>query len=91
MVIHSCLSEVSWNTEENNVKVGAELVVHPVVDDWINTGIGHGQPVEAKINVVYVGHLGDGGVVVGVDEVDVVGGPAHHEDDHNYSKHFHQL
>ena len=64
MVIHSCLSEVSWNTEENNVKVGAELAVHPVVDDWINTGIGHGQPVEAKINVVNVGHLGDGGCLV---------------------------
>ena len=38
-----------------------------------------------------IGHLGDGGVVVGVDEVDVVGGPAHHEDGDNYSEHLHQL
>ena len=38
--------------------------------------------------------VGDGGdvrVVVGVDEVDVVGSPAHHEDPHNHREHLHQL
>ena len=81
----------SWNTEENHVEVGTKPAIHPVVYDRIDTGIGHGQPVEAKVYVADIGHLGDGGIVVGVDEVDVVGGPAHHEDDHHYSKHFHQL
>ena len=34
-------------------------------------------------------YLGDGGVVVGVDEVDVVGSPAHHEDPHHHREHLH--
>ena len=66
-------------------------MVHPVVDDGVDAGVGHGQPVEAQVDVADVGHLGDGGVVVGVDEVDVIGGPAHHEDAHHHSKHLHQL
>ena len=38
-----------------------------------------------------VGDLGDGGVVVGVDEVDMVGGPAHHKYEDNHSEHQHHL
>ena len=41
--------------------------------------------------MVDVGDLGDVGVMVGVDEVDMVGSPTHHEYCHNYSKHLYQL
>ena len=36
-------------------------------------------------------YLGDGGVVVGVDEVDVVWRPADHEDTHHHGEHLHYL
>ena len=36
-------------------------------------------------------YLGDGGVVVGVDEVDVVWSPADHEDGHHQREHLHYL
>ena len=55
---------------------------------WAHNGIegavSHGQPVEAEIDVLDVGEPHDLGVVVGVDEVDVVGEPAdaEHRDDH---------
>ena len=65
--------------------------VHPVVDDRVNTGVGHGKPIEGQVNVGDVGYLCDVGVVVGVDEVHVVGGPAHHEDGHHHCKHLDQL
>ena len=67
------------------------LLVHPVVDDGVDTGVGHGQPVEGEVDVADVGDLGDGGVVVGVDEVDVVGRPADHEDTHHHGEHLHYL
>ena len=67
------------------------FLVHPVVDDGVDTGIGHGQPVEGEVDVADVGYLGDGGVVVGVDEVDVVGRPADHEDTHHHGEHLHYL
>ena len=38
-----------------------------------------------------VGYPGDLGVVVGVDEVDVIGSPAHHEDPHNHREHLDKL
>ena len=41
--------------------------------------------------MVDVGDLGDVGVMVGVNEVDVIGSPAHHEYCHNYGKHLYQL
>ena len=67
------------------------LLVHPVVDDGVDTGVGHGQPVEGEVDVADVGDLGDGGVVVGVDEVDVVWRPADHEDTHHHGEHLHYL
>ena len=36
-------------------------------------------------------YLGDGGVVVRVDEVDVVRSPADHEDGHHQREHLHYL
>ena len=85
----SCPGEISGDTAKNGVEVGAKPFVHPIVDDWIDTGIGHGQPVEAQVDVVNVRDLGDGWIVVGVQEVDVVGSPANHEDCHDHSKHLH--
>ena len=38
-----------------------------------------------------IGSLGDGGAVEYEDEVDVVRGPADHEDEHNNSKHLYNL
>ena len=38
-----------------------------------------------------VGSLGDGGIVVYEDEVDMVRCPTDHENENNYSKHLHNL
>ena len=62
--------------------------VHDIVDDRVNTGIGHGQPVETKVDMTNVGLPGDGWKVVGINEVDMIRSPANHEDDNNESKHF---
>ena len=87
----SCSWHVARQEEENHVEVISESLVHPVVDDGVNTGGGHGQPVEGQVDVVDVGDPLDGGVVVGVDEVDVVGSPAHHEDPDHHREHLDQL
>ena len=65
--------------------------VHPVVDEWVEHGVGHGEPVEAEVDVLDVGLAADLDVVVGVDEVHVVGQPAHREDDHHHDEHLHHL
>ena len=41
--------------------------------------------------MVDVRNLGDGGLMVGVDEVDVIRSPADHEYGHYHSKHLNQL
>ena len=66
-----------------------ESSVHPVVDDWVDACVGHGQPVESQVDVGDVGYLDNARVVVGVDEVDVVGRPANHEDGHHHREHLH--
>ena len=65
--------------------------VHPVVDERVEHGVGHGEPVEAEVDVLDDGHRDDFLVVVRVDEVHVVGQPTHGEDDHHHHKHFHNL
>ena len=80
-----------YNIAMDLVEIGSEPLVHPVVDDGVDTGVGHGQPVEGEIDVANVGVGSNVRVVVGVDEVDVVGGPAHHEDPHHHCEHLHQL
>ena len=55
--------------------------------NWIDRTVGHGQPVEAEVYVLDVGEPHDLRVVVGVDEVDVVGEPAdaeHGDDNHKH-------
>ena len=83
--------QVVWDAAEHFVEVGTEPGVHDVVDDRVDAGVGHGQPVEEEEDVPDVGLPGYGGVVVGVDEVDVVGGPAHHEDQDDTCEHLHNL
>ena len=73
------------------VEIRSEPLVHPVVDDGVDTGVGHGQPVEGEIDVANVGVGSDVRVVVGVDEVDVVGSPAHHEYEDDEGEHLHDL
>ena len=65
--------------------------VHPVIDEGIEHGVGHGQPVESQVDVLDVGLRDDLFVMVGVDEVDVVGEPAHGEDDDHHDEHFDNL
>ena len=65
--------------------------VHPVVDDGIDAGLAHGQPVEEQVDVTNVLGLDDVGVVVGDDEVDVVGSPADDKDGHHQGKHLDNL
>ena len=69
----------------------SESPVHPVIDEGIDTSLTHGQPVEEEVDVADVVDPGDVGVVVGVEEVDVIGRPAHHEDENNHSEHQHHL
>ena len=86
-----CSGDVPGQEEEDHVEIVSEPLVHPVVDDGVDAGGGHGQPVEGQVDVVDVGDPVDGGVVVGVDEVDVVRSPAHHEDPHHHREHLDQL
>ena len=67
------------------------LSVHGIVDYWINTGVGHGQPVEGQEHVWCVPGLHDGGVEEGVHKVGVIRQPADGKDKSNSSKHFHNL
>lgn len=47
--------------------------VHPVVYEGIDHCVGHGEPIETQVHVLYVFCVEDLVVVVGVDEVTVVG------------------
>lgn len=79
------------DTTEDLIEVGPETSVHPIVDDGVDASVGHGQPVESEIYVADVAIAGDGGVVVAVDEVDMIGGPTHHEDHHHEGEHLDNL
>ena len=48
--------QVAGEEEENHVEIIPEPLVHPVVDDGVDTGGGHGQPVEGQVDVVDVGY-----------------------------------
>jgi len=65
--------------------------VHPVVNERVDHGVGHGEPVEGQEEVLHVLGEGDRAVVVRVDEVGVVRQPAHGEDQHDDDEHPHHL
>ena len=65
--------------------------IHPIVDERIEHRVSHCQPVEAQIDVLNEWLLEQRGVVVGVDEIGVVGEPTNGEDDHHHNEHLHDL
>ena len=65
--------------------------VHPVVDERVEHGVGHGQPVESQVDVLDEGLSHDLLVVVRVDEVGVIGEPADGENNHDDDEHLHDL
>lgn len=67
------------------------LGVHPVVNYWIDHGVGHGQPVETQIHVLYVTLVQYVGIEVYVNEISMIWQPtyAKYHDDEN--KHPHNL
>lgn len=46
--------------------------IHPVIDEWVEHGVGHGKPIESEVYVLNEWFVGDLLVMVGVDEVDVI-------------------
>ena len=76
---------------KNLLEICPESCIHPVVDDGVDAGVGHSQPVEEEVDVADVGLPCDSGVVVGIYEVDVVGCPAYDEYQYHYAKHFYNL
>ena len=49
---------------KNLLEICPESCIHPVVDDGVDAGVGHGQPVEEEVDVADVGLPCDSGVVV---------------------------
>ena len=63
------------------------LCVHQEEDDRVEGGVGHGQPEEGEEDVLGERLGEDVGVVVGVEEVGVVGEPAHPEHCQHHHEH----
>ena len=80
-------------------------LVHPIVYYWVDTTICHCQPIESQVHVwgvpgetmcaffeaILLPFAHDGRVIVGVDEICMVGQPAHAEDGDHATKHLHYL
>ena len=49
------LADAVGDAAENLVKVRPEPPVHHVVDDGVDAGVGHCQPVESEVHVADVG------------------------------------
>ena len=72
---------------KNDEKVRRIPGVHPIVDQGIDHGIGHGEPIEGQVQVLHV-LVGDQFTVnVRVHKVSVVRQPADGEQHHNHNKH----
>jgi len=68
-----------------------EPCIHVVVNEWIDHGIAHGQPVEAEEDLLHVFVLGDVSIDKLVDKVAVIRKPTHCEQQDDYDKHLHNL
>ena len=66
-------------------------LVHPVVDNRIDTAVEHGKPVEEEVHVLGVPGSHDARVEVGDDEVDMVGQPTDGKYQSYCTKHFDNL
>ena len=89
--VYSGLLEEARYTADDFIEEGTESIIHPVVDDRIDTGVSHGKPVEEEVDMADVGSLGDGGIVEYKDEEDMVRSPTDHENENNNRKHLHNL
>lgn len=65
--------------------------IHPIINERIDHGIGHSEPVEAQIDVLSIFAVDDLGVVVNVDEVSVVRQPTESENEHYKNEHLDNL
>lgn len=81
----------AWSTDWQSPTWGALPGVHEVVDSRVEHGVGHRQPVEGEIDVLYVFAVDYALLVVGVDKVHVVGEPADSEHNHNEKEHENDL
>ena len=63
------------------------LGIHTEVDQRVEGGVGHGQPEEGEEDVLGERLGEDVGVVVGVEEVGVVGQPTHPEHYQHHHEH----
>ena len=68
-----------------------EPCIHVVVDEWIDHGIAHGQPVEAEEDMLHVLGRSDLPIDKLVDKVAVIGKPTHSEQQDDNDKHLHHL
>ena len=65
--------------------------VHEVVNDGVDARVGHGEPIKGQKDVLDVLGPLDSWVVVRVNEVSVVGQPAHPEVEYQDNQHFDNL
>ena len=85
LLISTCFPSSSKSCiNDQRLNVFIEIIV---TYDWVDGAVGHGQPVEAQVDVLDVGGLHDVGAVVGVEEVAVAGEPADAEDCDHHGEH----
>jgi hypothetical protein len=65
--------------------------IHKVVDDWVDHGVGHGEPVESEVDVLNSWTGNNIFVVICVEKVAMIWKPTQSEHDNNRDKHFHKL
>lgn len=65
--------------------------IHPVVYDRVDHRVRHGQPVEAKVDVLDVSAVQNLTVVILVEEEALLWQPAQHEHHDDHDKHTHHL
>ena len=58
-----------------------------VVDDWVDHGMRHGEPVEREEDMLNIVHCHDFRIVIGVDEIGVIGKPANTEYQNQNNEH----
>lgn len=78
---------MNWKT----VKCWTVPGVHPAVDEGVVHGVAHGQPIDEQVQFLDEGLLGDGGVAIGHQEVDMEREPTDGENGHHHDHHFDDL
>ena len=65
--------------------------IHPVVNYGINHGIWHGHPVERQENMLYIFGWHDFTIDELIDEIAMIGQPAHGKQHHHHDEHANHL